>query len=246
MNKECIYIEGKAIIVDEKGYNKPIEYYENLEEVLVKENLIETMENKANELNKEKELLEKIKTSAFLDLIIGIMFIVIPYVLPNIFITLLTGSNPIINSILGSIRSGTLISILMGPVMNVMSIPFLINSYSSTKNRISKINGINSELTYLKNNIENEKQIIKQLKEKENKSNKIEEYQIIKVNDKVALKNLRDYLTLYYDCGYNIKKYYKYFEKDLLWKKLCDIYTVEQIERIEEYLEEKGPQLVKK
>ena len=43
MNKEYTYFNGKAIIRNENGNQPPIEYYDNLDAVLVQENVIETM-----------------------------------------------------------------------------------------------------------------------------------------------------------------------------------------------------------
>ena len=53
MNKECVYVDGKVIVEDENGNKRITEYSDNLEEILAQENLIETMENKIQELDKE-------------------------------------------------------------------------------------------------------------------------------------------------------------------------------------------------
>ena len=55
MNKEYTYINGKVIISDENGNKTQSEYYDNLDEVLVKENIIETMEDKIEELKKSSK-----------------------------------------------------------------------------------------------------------------------------------------------------------------------------------------------
>ena len=56
MNQEYTYIEGKAIVKTDKGVKEPIEYYDNLNEALVQENLIETMENNILSLEKALEI----------------------------------------------------------------------------------------------------------------------------------------------------------------------------------------------
>ena len=59
MNQEYTYIEGKEISqwdkkeLSDKRVKEPIEYYDNLNEALVQENLIETMENNILSLEKE-------------------------------------------------------------------------------------------------------------------------------------------------------------------------------------------------
>ena len=55
MNKNYIYMHGKAIINDEMGNQTSIEYYDNLDQVLVKENIIETMEKRIKELENESK-----------------------------------------------------------------------------------------------------------------------------------------------------------------------------------------------
>lgn len=55
MNKEYTYIDGKVIISDENNNKTQCEYYDNLDEVLVQENLIETMENNIEKLEKESK-----------------------------------------------------------------------------------------------------------------------------------------------------------------------------------------------
>ncbi len=43
MNKGYVYKDGKVLIIDENGKQKETEYYDNLDEILIKENLIEEM-----------------------------------------------------------------------------------------------------------------------------------------------------------------------------------------------------------
>ena len=47
MNTDFIYYNGKATILDSNGSEKEIDYYDKLEEVLERENLIEVLENKS-------------------------------------------------------------------------------------------------------------------------------------------------------------------------------------------------------
>ena len=43
MNKGYVYKDGKVLIIDENVKQKETEYYDNLDEILIKENLIEEM-----------------------------------------------------------------------------------------------------------------------------------------------------------------------------------------------------------
>ena len=53
MNKEYIYINGKVIIEDEKGQKKEVDYYDNIEEILIQENVIEQIENEIEKIEQE-------------------------------------------------------------------------------------------------------------------------------------------------------------------------------------------------
>jgi hypothetical protein len=57
---------------------------------------------------------------------------------------------------------------------------------------------------------------------------------------------LKDTLYLYFDLGYNGEKYYKYYLQGKLDRKLDKYYNDTGIEIAKEYLEEKGPQFVKR
>ena len=59
------------------------------------------------------------------------------------------------------------------------------------------------------------------------------------------LRKLRNYLNLYYDCGYNREKYQKYLEQGKLDKKLRRYYNEHGIELIKENLEENSQEMQK-
>ena len=118
--------------------------------------------------------------------------------------------------------------------------------YSRYKEAKGKENGINSELEYLKKQIVLEKQKLEELKKDKSRDKEDKRFRIVKVDDKPRLDILQSRLKLYYDLGYNGKKYYKYLLKRKLDKKLKKYYNEEEIELAKEYLEEKGPTLVKK
>ena len=55
MNKEYVYVDGKVVIEDEKGNKKIDNYTDNLDEVLIQENLIESLEQIIEKLEYEKK-----------------------------------------------------------------------------------------------------------------------------------------------------------------------------------------------
>ena len=60
MNKEYVYKDGKVLVIDENGNQKILDYYDNLDDVLIQENLIETMQNKEQKLERKISHLKKI------------------------------------------------------------------------------------------------------------------------------------------------------------------------------------------
>ena len=63
MNKEYMYIDGKVVISDENGKQTLTEYSDNLDAILAQENVIETMENRILELEKDSQFYKKIVES---------------------------------------------------------------------------------------------------------------------------------------------------------------------------------------
>ena len=229
MNKEYTYIDGKVIISDENNYKTQDEYYDNLDEVLVKENLIETMEEKIQKLDEESQFYKQNNRK---------------YYIPIIF--------PVIVS-LSTIVTPTLIKLFMSDAI-VISIPIAIcflplgagtefYRYKCYKKSLKEEKGINSELNFLKKQIKKEKEKLESLKQERTRKKEKTDFRVVKVNDLQQLENLKNYLQLYYDLGYNYKKYYKYFKKDKLAKKLEKDYTSRGIQLAMKYMENKDKSL---
>ena len=247
MNKEYTYIDGNVIIRDENGKQYQTEYYDNLDKVLVQENLVETIENKINELEKESVQYGNVPKH-YIPITI-IMFAIMVTIGVPIILYWLTGNNPLITSI--NTKFGTMrLSAFVSSMVSVLGFPFFglleLNIYQQYKATIKEGQGINSELEYLKNQIVIEKQALEDLKKEKTQDEENKEFRVVEVNDTEKLKELRNYLNLYYNLGYNIEKYYKYYEQGKLDDKLKKQYNNEDINLAIEYLQEKGPTLVKK
>lgn len=246
MNKGYTYIDGKVIISDENGNHTQSEYYDNLDKVLVQENVIEEIENRIQELTKESEKYPEAKKRykpVYLFLALGAT-LGTPFLL-----WALTGVNPylcITDTAFGSVNQALFFT-LVGAVsaLPIGSLLTLVD-YSNFKERAQKGNGISSELEFLKLQIEKEKETLVSLQEEKTRDKENTEFRSTKVDDKQQLEALRDYLELYYDLGSNREKYYRYYQQGKLDKKLQKYYSETGVELAKEYLEEKGPVLVKK
>ena len=248
MNKNYIYMDGKAIINDEMGNQTSIEYYDNLDQVLVKENIIETMEKRIKELENESKNYSKKKRRFFIPytLLCGIILLLIA---PPITIGLVTGTNPYlyyVDTILGSTNYVLLTTLVMAISISPAIAFTTIWEYAHHKEDLRKENGINSELEFLKRQIEEERKSLASLQQEKTKNEEKKDYQIIEVNDLQQLRMLKNYLMFYYDLGYNSKKYYKYYRQGQLDDILDERYDDINICLAKKYFEGKGPVLSKK
>lgn len=247
MNKEYTYIDGKAIIKDENGNQRPIEYYDNLDEVLVQENIIETMENRITYLEKESKEYQKYNKKHYFPITFLMCAIMTTIGVPALFY--LFGHTMVlntINTIFGPINEALVYSSIFSALFLPLAGLMELSMYRQHKDNLKKEKGINSELEYLKKQIVEEKEYLIELKEEKTKSEEKQDFRVVKVDDLERLKAVKSWLHLYYDLGYNGEKYYGYYQKGKLDTKLGKHYNENGIENAKKYLEEKAPTLVKK
>lgn len=239
MNKEYIYIDGNAIIKDEKDNHTVVEYYDNLDDVLVQENLIETMENRIKQLEKENEEYKKHNKKRYIPILFPSISI-LSILLPPIISYLLGNTDVFINSIdtiNGTINQALSYSLTSSLFFIPISALFELNIYSNYKKDSKKAKGINSELNFLNKQLDKEKEILVKLKNKSSKDKENKEFRVVEVKDIDKLKILRNYLNLYFNLGYNEQKYSKYYQDGKLDETLRkNHYDDTSIELAKEYL----------
>ena len=193
MNTNFIYYNGKATILDSNGGEKEIDYYDKLEEVLERENLIEVLENKSiclendiSQINKDYKKSRK----EYIDAILWLLFPLIIYGLSIIF-TITFGTSHI-NTSLGTFNFGVLESIFTSLLTTPVGVILATANYKYRKTLQSKISKKESDIKKI------EKQIISQKKEleelKKDKINTIEDNyftaSLSKVPDSYTIKNI--------------------------------------------------------
>ena len=222
MNKEYVYKDGKALIIDENGKQKETDYYDNLDEVLAKENLIENMEKYKKKLEKEINNLKNYKFHKiyFLFSLIGLPLISL--LMSYIFPILLIGTNEILK----------LIAQFVVPLFSLIGITMAYCEYIEYKTALNIQRGKETKLELLKSTIKSSKED--------------DDFSIKKVEDKKYINNLSVALDFFYDLGYNEKKYYKLYKKGKLGNKLKKYWSEGAVEEANSYFEENGPVLEKK
>lgn len=244
MNKEYVYTDGKVTIIDEKGEKRQIEYSDNIDEVLIKENVIEQMEKQINELENKSKQYEKSKSNKLFCLVPLLGTIIASLIGPLLTVSMLTGRS-LTSLILDSVYSSYILSLttMVFPFGLFIGTTLSIAGYIQYRNGQKEAQGINSELDYLKVQLEKEKKALIVLENDKSNNNQNRETRIVKVNDIEELKKIRKDLAKYYELGYNVNKYNRYNKQG----KLANILPNDiDINLAKEYLEEKGRVLVKK
>lgn len=238
MNKECVYVDEKIVVSDENGNNRIIENSDKINEILVQENVVEAIEEKIEEL-KEKLIKNKVSKhfipEYFLATICGLIisYLSFKYVFKvNILTDLIIGPfNPIF---------------LMGGIIIPAFSLFDVFKYFDYKQMKKEKQGDILEYKYLSKKLEQEKSKLEELKKEQVIISDPQEFKVEKVDDLERLKELRNKLSLYNRLGYNMNKYYRYYQEGKLEKKLSRQYDESSISEIMEYFETKDSSLVKK
>lgn len=239
MNKEYILKDGKALIIDDTNNDETIKYYDNLDNVLIKENLIETIEESIKSLEKKESKLtndinyqkKQRKYTIYFSLSLSIIL--------TILVSILGGNITLIERIISTL---TLSGMVVVPSCFIVAgLVYIIDTFEINK-LIHQKTGVNSQLKFLKKELAKEIELKDKLKMDLSCTNNTINLKRIKVNDIEALKELREKVLQYYHIGYNKKKFNKYYQNN----ELEEIVDKEDIELVKEILEEKGPILAKK
>lgn len=242
MNKAYNFINDKAIVIDENGNCTQTEYYDNLHNVLVEENLIETIEKEIENLKDQKTNINSSKSiKKYIPLASILVFLTI-LILPMF----IGGNSIFINSIFGKVNLLSFTKIFLGTFFIPIALTYDYMIYSAINQKIKTSTSIDYKIDYLNKKLVEERQKLDELKNNKINTEKDSTLKFAKVNDVEKLKQLKHYLELYGYLGYDTKKLYKYLEKGNLEKKLSKYCDNEDIELAKIFLEEKGPKLVKK
>lgn len=260
MNKEYTFMEGQVIVRDESGHQTKREYFDKLPQVLVQENVIEVMEKSIAQLMEEYKKYQTKGLKHWFPTVTPLIaggIILIPYII----VALSGGNASDIYDTYVHLADGTVLqSPITGQPLTIaqftqmaVGTPCISASllgdyiiYRMFRNSKSTSQGIDCQLDYLRTKLEIERATLEELQRTKTRERDYPIYATFKVDDEEALEHIRRQLALYNDLGYNVKKYYKYFERGELDVRLMGRYTASEIEEAQDFLEEKGPSLVYK
>lgn len=241
MNKEYIYVNGKVVVADESGIKPPIDYSDNIEDILVTENVIEeiekTLKEKQSNLESNQLYEKSLKKNKMLPILI---FAIGSVVIPSILVPSL-GTNELVETIFGvTMHTSTLLTINMIPLLTLIGGLLSGILHFEHKTLVHEIKGNRSEIYFLSQKLEEEKEKLNQLQNKRTRKNEKEFNETSSskiVKDRKQLEELKELLNIYYNYGVNTKKYLKYQEKGILKEKLAqENYTEYEIGLVENYL----------
>lgn len=248
MNKEYIYKDGKALVIDENDNQRTVDYCDNLDDVLVQENLIETMEKEIKNLEKEiSEIKKESKFSKYLNILWPfLIFTFGPMIVMPTICNLADVNQVLTLPLLGTLDFGTAVGILGATAFSIPGSLMSLANYSKEKRFERDEKGKETQLEYLKKLLVEQKEDLEELKLDKSASETSKDFSVSRVDDIEVLKKLKNYLSFYYNLGYNEKKYFKYYQKGKLDNYLERFTNEDGIYYANQHFEEKGPTLVKR
>lgn len=253
MNREYVYINGNVVVENEAGIKRTVEPSHNLDEILIQENIIETMKDEILELRGKSRNFKKNKKakkeSIFYPALISIISSILAYVLLKQLgiLNIEPFSKVFPNTLFGPMTCGEFYVTVLGGLATFLGSTLSLYNYLEYRIDLKKERARQATLEYLDGALEKAKQDLRQMEKTKVIEPKKQEFRIVSINDKKQIRELYGHIRLYYDCGLNGKKYYRYYQKNgELPKKVQHSYTELGQSLVQEYLEEEGPKLVKR
>lgn len=247
MNKKVIYYDGKVVVLNEIGEERPIIYTDNYDKILVQENIIEECENIIKCLECESDKYKRFKLMERLSAVYPFIAFTL---FPPIFLTLMNkgagvSNTEVVETLLGPMTTNELIWTLSQYFIPIGGLGSLIKYNSCLKDDRSE-DGTQVCLEFLRKYLDTQKEILEKLKEEKKDINKEDGFKVYTVDDNKDLNVLYNYRDLFFDLGYNLRKNYMYYmTHGKLPEKLDRFYSEEVKETAKEYLEEMGKTLRK-
>ena len=247
MYKGYFVNNGRVMVSDENGNFSNFDYSDNLEQILIQKNIIEVIE-------KEIQMLEESKDDNIppqFDMIslkaTGDATIVTP------FISLLFCGGDLtskIDTVMGPMNAFVFLSMVNVFLSIFAGACFSICEYSIYKEKQQVYeetdNAINSELDFLRSQLNVEIEKLNDLEERKVITNKKIENNYSKlIDDSEQLRQLRELMNLYYNFGLNREKYYRYYQNGILLEKLQDEYSDSELQLANSYFQRIEDETVK-
>lgn len=239
MNKAYWYKNGKVFVKDTKGKVRNVVYSPNLKQILLQENLIETIENEIKKLQKKNKKFEE-RYGSNEDVLLDVFAPVIALFFGGIILTFMRISK------FGLSGLFSLPYLLTFGGISVLYVALTYKRIRAYLKRCHEVSARRCQIVFLENQIVKEK--IKLAEERKLTAcfvgNKIK---ITKINTRTSIKDVYENYEFYYECGFLASTFYEYYQaNNCLPKHLPNYYNESEIREIEEYIQKEGPRLSKR
>ena len=239
MYKGYFVNNGRVMVSDEKGNFSNFDYSDNLEQILIQKNIIEVIEKEIQMLEESKDdnippQFDMISLKACGKVTLAVPFVSLLFCSGDITSKFGTTMGPISNYIHNTLVL-SFISIVTGACLI-----FCEYSIDREKQQVYEEtdNAINSELDFLRSQLNVEIEKLNDLEERKVITNtKIENNYSKLIDDSEQLRQLRELMNLYYNFGLNREKYYRYYQNGILIEKLQDKYSDSELQLAKNYFQ---------
>ena len=244
MNKEYFIKDDRVHVQNEKGETKYIPNYDNLDELLVEENIVESIEKKIEEQEALKKDL-KTNISHFNENVInGIVITIMPFI-ASLILKLFGINISSLNTIFGEVSAPVYTAGLIAIGSIVRTIYDAIKDHVTNKHNKEIIDGANLSLDYLYTvHLEEElklNRLNKYKKEITNSNNK----EKTKIVDSPRIKEIENAKVVNFKLGKKFMKYYRSYLSGTLHFVLEKEHDINNMDLYYDLIEEYGPKLVK-
>ena len=249
MNVEYVNHDGKVLVTNDKGHMVEREYQSDINEILVLENVIEKSEKDLRELCDEvrKCRPNKSKASTISGIITGVYF-VFPWIAALID-SLVGETMKYFSTGIGNVPAPLVLSLLMGGTGLAVTVgAYIYDKYVEIKDKQKRIS-IKTSMGYLEEKKENAEIRLSELKgkkytEKPNNNENVSSRPIV-IHDADRLGEMENYVTVNKLIGNKFGKLYRAYKKGKLDDELRKLDDLANRQMYIDYIEDKGPTLVK-
>lgn len=233
---------SKVLVTNENGKQRIVENYDNINEILIEENVIESIQNKVNELEKKNKKYEKINKKRYVPIMVIVSIFVTKVIFPMFFYAIDLNSFTFYNDIIQFDEMCFFIN--FSTIFLATGID--IGAFIQHKKNQKKEKGIKSELEYLNKCLKKEQKKIQKMFDKGKCLKNSRRFCNFTVRSDDKIDDLNRYLDFYYNIGYNSDKYYNYYLNGNMEEVLQRKYTDEDSVLVNEYFKNQSNDHVKK
>ena len=246
MNMNYYTNDVKAIVSDENGELKEVDNYDNINDVLSQENVIETITDTIDNLNAHKAEISKPKHKFNFGKKFGITLIAAPLIWGLINKFILGNPLPAVAFKFGTIVTPVLLSMGFAIIVGAAAIPFTIMNRIEKKMDANHVKGIEEAINYLTKKKEEEQAKLDDLLSKSTITvSNTPEIKRIVLHDVANLKDIMKYSFIYYRVGSKFNVFNQVYQDGKLDELLRSNNSLDELNDYVKVIEELGPQYVK-